>query len=132
MKFAGILLIMTLLAACTSNPKDKIIDYLRSVKVDTQDASVIILNPDYCGSCTEEVVNWLIRYDASKDSRVKYILKTAEIPEHFAKKLQGTHYKQILVKGEKIDRLGYGGAISTHILVKDDEIVTERLIKELP
>lgn len=120
------------LASCKETKNDKLVTFLKETHISTADASVTILNPDYCGSCTQEVINWLIRHDQQKSPKLKYILKTAEIPEDLAQQLKGTHYKQVLVKGEKIERLGFGGAISINVTVKDDAIVSEKLVKDLP
>lgn len=127
-------LFMLLCIYSCSNPKnamdDKLFGYLQSLSVDVNNSSVTIVDPAYCGSCTQETVNWLIEHAKANDGLKKYILTTSEIPKELAEQIP-KNYQIIFTDKDKIARLGFGGAVSTNIIIMNNNIYNKTIIKGL-
>lgn len=133
MKSLKIITLFVILVSCSEKNAEntKTLAFLQEHQVETKKTAVVMINPNFCGACTQETVDWLVRFDKQFKGK-KYILKTAEIDSALNSQLANTAYSQLLVPEEKLQRLGFGGAVSTLLLIEDNELIEEKVIKGLP
>lgn len=133
MKSIKLAFLFLVLVSCSAknNDDEKLMAFLKSNRVETVNSAVVLVNPDFCGACTQETVDWLTKFDQQFQGK-KYIIKTAEIDSVLKVQLDKTDFKQILSSEEKVQRLGFGGAVSTLLKIKNDEIIEQKVIKGLP
>ena len=130
MKIYSILVVLIFLFSCGErSEEDKIIHFLSELGVSTSNSSIVILNPDHCGSCTEETVDWLIAHDKSCQNKEKFILTTSEIPAKHMERISETSFKIRSIDSEKIGRLGIPFSVSTHLVIFDEKLIEEQVIK---
>jgi len=132
MKTFKLFLLFLVFASCSGKSEDeqKILSFLKTKKVELSHSAVVLVNPNFCGSCTQETVDWIIGFD-KKFKGQKYLIKTGELDSILKVQLDKTHFQQILGSEVKIQRLGFGGAVSTLLLIENNGIADRKIIKEL-
>jgi hypothetical protein len=133
MKTLKIITLFVILVSCSEKNAEttRTLAFLQEYQIETKKTAVVMVNPNFCGACTQETVNWLIGFDKQFKGK-KYILKTAEIDSALNSQLAHTNYYQLLVPEERLQRLGFGGAVSTLLMIADNELIEEKVIKGLP
>lgn len=124
----GIGLVLVLLLSCTAQTQtreQKIAHYFHELGV-PETAFVGLLNPDYCGSCTEYSINRLI---ATRTSTKKVIVATGKMLKEHKSKLEKAGYS--FIKGDQniIARNGITLTVCTLIHLEKGEIKSMKTIK---
>ena len=122
----GILLL--LLISCsgqTPTREQKMAEYFRKIGV-PETAFVGLLNPEYCGSCTEYSIGRLI---SKKGSAKKVIVTTGELKKEHRSKLEKAGYS--FIKGEQsvMARNGVTLTVCTVFQLENGEIKSMKTIK---
>lgn len=139
MKLFSSLLLSFFILSCTNRQKttkniqDKrnklLIEYLNSQNIRTTNLGLVIINPSYCGSCTEETIDWIVKYDKSNKKIDKRLITTGKIPESFDSILKLTSFDISHSDQDDIGRLGFTFDVSVYCKIKDGIIIDHKLIK---
>ena len=124
----GIAMLLLLFLSCMSQMQtreQKMVQYFQKLGV-PQTAFVGLLNPDYCGSCTEYSINWL---SSNNTSAKKVIVTTGELKEEHKSRLEKAGYS--FLKGDQniIARNGITLTVCTVIQLENSEIKSMKTIK---
>ncbi len=108
--------------------EQNVLAFFSSSGINISNSSIILLNPHYCGACTEETINWIVNQNQTFSGH-KYVLTTGDIPEEHKPQLDATSFIIVPVNGKEVGRLGIAETASTHFLLKNDRIELEEIIK---
>lgn len=118
--FLGIVL------SCSSNTReDKMAQYLKKLGI-PETSFVGLLNPGYCGSCTEYSIHWLA---SKKTSAKKAIVITSELKKEHRAQLQKAGYSFFNGDQNVMARNGITLSACTTIDLVDGEIESMKVIK---
>lgn len=130
-KTASILLTIFILISCSENKMErKLKDYFSTLQIPLKETSVIVVDPTYCGSCTEYTISWINKHRNKNEYNDYFLLTTDTIPALLLKNLNTSHFKMIQIDGTKLKRLGYGGAVSYNFTFDKNGTLGEQLIKK--
>lgn len=128
LKSWGTAMLLLLFLSCTSQMQtreQKMVQYFQKLGI-PQTAFVGLLNPDYCGSCTEYSINQLI---SNKTSAKKVIVTTGKLLKEHKSKLEKAGYS--FLKGDQniMSRNGITLTVCTVIQLENGEIKSMKTIK---
>lgn len=120
-----------ILFSCQGNQKgsDRLKEYFAGLNIETKETSVIIIDPTYCGSCTQYTISWINKHRQKNHYRDYFILTTDTIPKVLSKGLMPNKFRIIQIDGTKLKRLGYGGYVSYNFTFDKNGEISKQIIK---
>lgn len=120
-----------ILFSCQGNqkPSQKLREYFAGLNIKPKETSVIIIDPTYCGSCTQYTISWINKHRQKNHYRDYFILTTDTIPKVLSKDLMPNKFKIIRIDGTKLKRLGYGGYVSYNFTFDKNGELSKQIIK---
>lgn len=126
------LFVFCIFYSCKPNNDEKLLDYLKTLHIQTQSSSITVIDPEFCGSCTMYTINWMNNHRSKNSFKKYYILTTGNIPNNLFKKLNANLFIIKHIDGIRLKRLGYGGAISYNISFDRQKNMSKKIIKKTP
>lgn len=121
--------VLLLLFSCKEANDSKLNAYLESMHIPQKESSISVIDPTYCGSCTQFTIHWMNTHRSKKEYKSYYILTTDSIPADLFKSLNSKSFHILIINPEKLKRLGYGGAVSYNFTFNKAGELKERVIK---
>ena len=120
-----------MLVSCQGNQRrsHKLKEYFAGLHIETKETSVIIIDPTYCGSCTQYTISWINKHRQKNHYRDYFILTTDTIPKVLSKGLLPDKFRIIQIDGTKLKRLGYGGYVSYNFTFDKNGEISKQIIK---
>jgi hypothetical protein len=123
-----ILILFSFVFSCsTKTREERVYEFLKKSGV-AENAFVGILNPDYCGSCTDYSIKWLQK-KIIPSNQDKIILLTGKLKSDFKTKLYNAGYSFILVNQDRLGRLGITLTACTSIIVNEGKVISIQIVK---
>jgi hypothetical protein len=124
--FLILYLIGLLFVSCGEESREeKMAVYLMKIGV-PETAFVALLNPDYCGSCTDYSINWLTN---KKTTEKKIIITTGELKEEHRFRLKEAGYTFLKGDRQMMARNGVTLSACTEINLDEGEVESMEIVK---
>jgi len=130
-----VLVLLFLAFGCTEHKHDdffhtNMISYFNKLEIPLDNAVVVIINPEYCGACTDETIKKIDSIDKSMNNSVsKTIISTAKIPSKYIDIIDSSGFVTIIDTTDNLGRIGYYFQVSEAFFIRNESLEKKIVLK---